>query len=104
MDWKGVEQFVGEDAAGGNARGDFDGGAALPFLNEIREMRGKSIAAGGRTFNSDVAKRLKKIGELGLREFEDVTGEAACSGGRFEEEEFARAIEVLPHFGELAGR
>ena len=40
---------------------------------------------------------------MGLREFEDVAGEAAGAGGGFDEQEFAGAIELVPHFGELAG-
>src|SRR5258707_5790187 len=40
---------------------------------------------------------------MGLREFEDVAGEAAGASGGFDEQEFAGAIELAPHFGELAG-
>ena len=37
-----------------------------------------------------------------MREFEDVAGEAAGAGGGFNEKKFGGAIELLPHFGELA--
>src|SRR6266404_9609181 len=40
---------------------------------------------------------------MGLREFEDVASEAAGASGGFDEQEFAGAIELPPHFGELAG-
>src|SRR5258708_14171778 len=38
-----------------------------------------------------------------LWEFEDVDGEEAGASGGFDEQEFAGAIELPPHFGELAG-
>src|SRR6266436_1347934 len=69
----------------------------------MREMGGELVAAGGRTFDGDVVQRIEKIGKVGLGEFEDVSGEAAGAGGGFDEQEFGGAIELTPHFSELAG-
>lgn len=47
VDGKSVEKFIGEDAAIGDARRDFDGGAALPYSDELREMGSELVATGG---------------------------------------------------------
>lgn len=102
MHRESVEKFVGEDTAGRDTCGDFDGRTALPFLDEMHEMLGELVASCGGTFDGYVRQSAEKIRELELREFEDVTGEAAGACGSFDEKEFTRAIELLPHFGELA--
>ena len=56
VDWQGVEKFIRKDTARGNARGDFDGRAALLFSDEMREMGGELVAAGGRSFDGDVVE------------------------------------------------
>src|SRR5258706_2101431 len=66
-------------------------------------MNGELIAACGRTLDCDIVDGVEKIREMGLREFEDVAGEAAGASGGFDEQEFAGAIQMPPHFGELAG-
>src|SRR5258707_7253110 len=66
-------------------------------------MNGELIAACGRTLDCNIVNGVEKIREMGLREFEDVAGEAAGASGGFDEQEFAGAIELAPHFGELAG-
>src|SRR5216683_5367980 len=104
MDGEGVEKFVGENTANGDAGWDFDGGAALPFSHEMREMGAQLVAAGGRTLYGDVVDGVEKIGQMSVREFEDVACEAAGAGGGFDEQKFGGAIELLPHFGELAGK
>src|SRR6266851_4419370 len=103
VDRESVEKFVGENTASGNAGGNFDGRAALPFSDEMREMGGELVAAGGRTLYGDVVEGVEKIGQMSVREFEDVASEAAGAGGGFDEQKFGGAIELLPHFGELAG-
>src|SRR5207302_2969716 len=93
---KCVEKFVRENTAGGDARGKFNRGAALPFLNEMRETSGELLASGGRSLDGDVTERAEKIGKLGSREFQDVAGEAAGAGGGFDQQEFGGTIESLP--------
>src|SRR5258708_28668009 len=66
-------------------------------------MNGELIATGWGSFNGDIVDGVEKSREMGLREFEDVAGEAAGASGGFDEQEFAGAIELAPHFGELAG-
>ena len=52
VDGERVEKLVGEDAARRNASGNFDGWAALPFLNEAREARRQLVGARRRAVSS----------------------------------------------------
>ena len=104
VDGERVEKLVGEEAARRNASGNFDGWAALPFLDEAREASRKLVAAGRRALDSDVAKRVVKLRKLGLRKFEDVAGEPAHASASFDKKKFGGTIKLLPHFGELASQ
>lgn len=104
VDGERVEKLVGEEAARRNASGNFDGWAALPFLDEAREASRKLVAAGRRALDSDVAKSVVKLRKLGLRKFEDVAGEPAHASASFDKKKFGGTIKLLPHFGELASQ
>ena len=104
MDRKRIEKFVGEKATDGNAGGDFDGWAALPFLDEVREVRRKLVAARTRALDRDVAKRMVEIRKLRLSKFEDLAGQTANASADFDKKKFGGTIELLPHFGELTSQ
>ncbi len=79
-------------------------GAALPFLDEVREVRRKLVAARTRALDRDVAKRMVELRKLRLSKFEDMAGETANASADFDKKKFGGTIELLPHFGELASQ
>ena len=97
-----VEKLVGKNAAGGDVGRDFEGGVALPFLKKRRELHGHLIAARGRTLHGHIAQRGVKVRQLLLREFQNVLRQTAHARGGFHQQKLGGAIELLPHFGELA--
>ena len=62
-----VKKLIGKNAAGGDACWNFDGGAALPFLEIRRELLGHLIATRGRAFYGHIAQGGVKSGQLGVR-------------------------------------
>ena len=102
MDRKRIEQFVRKDAADRDASGKLQRGATLPCFGKGREMPGQLIATRGGTFDSNIVQSAEEFRQAGLREFENVAGEAAGARSGFHQQEFLGTIENLPHFRELA--
>src|SRR5579863_1838501 len=58
-------------------------------------------AARARALNSDIFLCCIKFGERSRAEIEDVAGQAADSGGGFDQNKRPRRAQQLPHFREL---
>ena len=92
VDRERVEKFVGKEAAGGNARGNFDRRSALPFLGEASEARCKLLTTGRRALDRDVAKTIVELRKLRLSELEDMASETAHACASFDKKKFCGTI------------
>src|SRR5208283_5903664 len=88
VDRERVEKFVGKEAAGGNASGNFNRRAALPFLDEARKACCELVATRRRALDRNVAKGMIELRKFLMSKFEDLAGETADAGASFDEEEF----------------
>src|SRR5215472_943916 len=102
IDSQGIDQFIREDAARPNLRGNFLGnphltGRRIP-LQPLRSM----LAPRRRTLHRDVTQRGGKIRQLFFAEIQDVPGEPPHARPRFHQQKLFRPLELLPHLGKFA--
>src|ERR1039458_2475283 len=98
-----IEQFIREDAAGGDCERNFGGAGKMSGRGMNCESLGMLRAARRGTLHGDIFERGIKRGKFAHGEIQYVASQASNARSRLHHNKWARRTKKLPHFRELPG-